>query len=153
MGKLDEKIRPSEKRSLYWQKIRQELSPKSTGLTSQHGKLSLRNEERSKALRYNLRKLSRNKRQAECATESVHCGPRKNDIEWSIPRHRQVSHRFSERRKNPWGMEEEICPENHSVGKNHVVVLRLGAGGSLAKSPSGGSVDLRVSHLLQQWFK
>lgn len=77
---------------------------------------------------------------------------KKNDIEWSIPRHRQVSHRFSKKRTNPWGMEEEICSENRSVGKNHVV-LGLGAGGSLAKSPGGGSVDPRVSHLLQQWFK
>lgn len=34
-------------------------------------------QKRSKTLRYNLRKLCRNKRQVECTTERVHCGPRK----------------------------------------------------------------------------
>lgn len=57
-----------------------------------------------------------------------------------------------QKEKESLGMEEEICSENRSVGKNHVV-LGLGAGGSLTKSPGGGSVDPRVSHLLQQWFK
>lgn len=35
------------------------------------------NEKRSKTLRCNLRRLSRNIRQVECTRERVHCGPRK----------------------------------------------------------------------------